>query len=503
MIDETMQMQPLQRRSKKAKYKYKYQYKYGEEYAQADVQKKIIAPATDNRFEEDTEESAQKQKTIAQEKQSTETQQRGDVQHENNEQTQEKKQQTKKDDAESESDDSDEDDEEGMSPQRRRIILFGIAAVFVIGAIVWLLLWFFVFSQRVKTDDAYIGGNQVMVSAKVAGTIIEIGADETQRVVAGQVVARLDPVDATASFKRAQANLAQAVRQVRQQNANADQSNALVASRRVDLQRAGADLQRREPLLQDQAIAPEEVAHAREQYQAAQTALTQAEQQALAARALVDGTDIENNPTVQQAMAAFRDAWVNNSRNAIVAPINGYIAQRQVQLGQTVQPGQNLFTIVPLDSLWVDANFKESQLQHIRIGQSAEVTPDIYHGDVVFHGRVLGLAPGTGGAFALLPPQNASGNWIKVVQRLPVRIALDPAELRQHPLRIGLSTKTLIDTHERDGTVLPDKPAQKPMAQTRVYERELRDADSAAKLIVLRNLGPVAPAATRGKSTNK
>ena len=448
MTDETTKARP-------GRYKYKYKYKY------ATPRQTRAGDAPDE------------QRSRRDERQQHREEQHREEQHERAEQK-----------------DKPEQEQAGWSPARRRLLMFGIAGVFLLAGLIWLLLWIFVFSQREITDDAYVGGNQVLVSAKITGTVIEIGADVTQRVKAGQILVRLDPVDARAALKRAEANLAQAVRQVRQQHADAAQFEALVASRRVDLQRLRADLARREPLLPDEALPPEEVAHAREAYRNGLTALTQAQQQAAAARALIDGTGIADNPAVQQAMASFRDAWVNQARTAIFAPMDGYVAQRQAQLGQTVQPGENLFTIVPLDDLWVDANFKEGQLQHIRIGQRAEIKPDMYHDDVVFHGRVIGLAPGTGGAFALLPPQNASGNWIKVVRRLPVRIGLDAKELERHPLRVGLSTTTRVDTRDRSGAVLAAEPARHPIAQTDVYARELERADAEAQRIVLDNLAP-------------
>ncbi len=499
MSDDQSEVRPRQGRSK-AKYRYKYRYKYGAEHEQEQDHKSrevgfplLPKPANDTATQP-ADRSSTSAGTTGADGSIGSVEKAADVKkNENNE----KNKDAEKDPNSASGADVDpekpEDEQGGISPARRRWLLIGIGALFVLAAVVWLLLWLLVFSQRETTDDAYVGGNQVMVSSKVAGTVIEIGADETQRVVAGQVLARLDPVDASAALKRAEANLAQAVRQVRQQRANAAQYDASVEARKIDLARARADWRRREPLLQGDAVPPEEVAHAREQYLAAKSALDQAQQQALAARALVDGTQFEDNPQVQQAIANFRDAWLNNSRNAIVAPVDGYVAQRQVQIGQTVQPGLNLFTIVPLGVLWVDANFKEGQLHHIRIGQAVEVKPDLYHGDVVFKGQVVGLAAGTGGAFALLPPQNASGNWIKVVQRLPVRIALDPEQLARHPLRIGLSTKTKVDTHERTGSVLAAQPIPTPLGQTRVYENELQDAENQARLIVLRNMGTSAP----------
>ncbi|MHB8446473.1 MAG: efflux RND transporter periplasmic adaptor subunit [Rudaea sp.] len=371
---------------------------------------------------------------------------------------------------------------------KRRRLLLTIAAVFVVAGIIWFALWWFVFSLREVTDDAYVNGNQVIVSSQVPGTVTEILTDDTQRVDAGQVLVKLDPTDADLASAKAQSALAQAVRQVREQTQMAGQYDAAIAAQRENLARAQADLKRREPLLAAHAVAPEEVAHAREAVADAQAALDAAQRQSAAAHALVDGTSIANNPLVQQARAAFREAWVNAHRDAIVAPTSGYVAERSVQVGSRVQPGQPLLTVVPLHDLWVDANFKESQLTHIRIGQPAQVHADVYGGDVTFNGRVEGLAAGTGGAFALLPAQNASGNWIKVVQRVPVRILLDPKQLAAHPLRIGLSTEVTVDTHDRNGAVLARQMTSKAVAQTSVYSADFGAADSAANAIVKANL---------------
>ncbi len=376
----------------------------------------------------------------------------------------------------------------GNGNGKRRRLLLTIAAVFVIAGIAWLTLWWFVFSLREVTDDAYVNGNQVIVSSQIPGTVVTILADDTQRVDAGQVLVKLDPTDTDLALAKAQSALAQAVRQVRQQTQMAGQYDAAIAAQRENLARAQADLKRREPLLAEHAVAPEEVAHARQAVADAQAALDAALRQSAAAHALVDGTNVADNPLVQQARAAYREAWVNDHRNAILAPISGYVAQRSVQVGSRVQPGTPLLTIVPLHDLWVDANFKESQLTHIRIGQTARVHADVYGGDVTYDGHVEGLAAGTGGAFALLPAQNASGNWIKVVQRVPVRIALDPKQLEKHPLRVGLSTEVTVDTHDRNGSVLAQQPVTKAVAQTSVYSADFAAADTAADAIVKANL---------------
>ncbi len=371
---------------------------------------------------------------------------------------------------------------------KRRLILGVITVVFILAGIGWYMLWLFVLSQREVTDDAYVNGNQVIVSAQVPGTVIAILADDTQRVEAGQVLVKLDPTDAEVNLAKAKSALANAVRQVRQQTDMASQYDAGVIARKLDLARAQADLQRRQPLLADRAIAPEEVAHAREAVDTAKAALDIATRQSAASHAMVDGTPLGDNASVLQAKAAFREAWINNERNAIVAPTSGYIAQRSVQVGARVQPGQPLMTVIALHDLWIDANFKESQLAHIRIGQPAKVESDLYGGKVEYDGKVVGLGAGTGSAFALLPPQNASGNWIKVVQRVAVRIALDPKQLEKSPLRIGLSTAVTVDTHDRNGRVLANTNANTAVAQTDVYARDFAKAEAEADAIVVANL---------------
>lgn len=386
--------------------------------------------------------------------------------------------------------------ESGNAPKdkrkRGRALLIALI-VFVLAGAIWLLLWLFVFSTRETTDDAYVGGNQVGISAQVPGIVTGVFADDTQRVNAGQVLVKLDPTDADIALRKASTALAQAVRQVRQQTQSAASADASLGARRQDLKRAQDDLKRRLPLLAEKAVAPEEVQHARDAVETAQSALDSAQRQADAARALVDGADVETNPAVQQARANFRQAWVAAQRNAIVAPIDGYVAQRSVQVGNSVQPGQQLMTVVPLHDLWVEANFKESQLRHVRIGQPAKVEADIYGGGVEYHGHVIGLGAGTGSAFSLLPAQNATGNWIKVVQRVPVRIAIDAKDLDQHPLRIGLSTAVTVNISDDKGDVLAKSPSTTPVAQTTVYDEVAAKADAAADAIVQQNLGARAP----------
>ena len=372
--------------------------------------------------------------------------------------------------------------------KRRRILLL-IAVIFIVLGALWAAYWTLVLAKREKTDDAYVNGNKVVISAQISGTVIAVLADDTQLVKAGQVLVKLDPIDAQTALSRAASALAQTVRQVRQQKATAGQYDSEITTRKLELARAEVDLAKREPLIADHAIAGEEVRHAQESVQLARAALIQAERQSSSAHALVDGTPVETNPTVLQAKDTFRDAWITAQRNAVVAPVSGYVGERSVQLGQHIQAGEALMTVIPLHSLWVDANFKEVQLRNLRIGQNAEVRSDLYGGTFVFHGRVQGMSAGTGAAFSLLPPQNASGNWIKVVQRVPVRIRIDDADLVKSPLRVGLSTTVTVDTTSRNGAVLAPEANDEPVGDTQVYTQDLEKANAEAEEVVRRNLG--------------
>jgi membrane fusion protein (multidrug efflux system) len=371
---------------------------------------------------------------------------------------------------------------------KRRNILILIAVIFIVLGLLWAAFWVLVLSKRERTDDAYVNGNRVVISAQVSGTVIAVLADDTQLVNAGQVLARLDPIDAETSLSRTASALAQTVREVRQKKSTADQYDSVIETRKLELARAENDLAKREPLLAEHAIAPEEVRHARESVELARAALTQAVRQSNSSHALVDGTPVEDNPAVLQAKAAYRDAWVASQRNAVVAPVTGYVAERSVQLGQHIEAGHALMTVIPLNSLWVDANFKEVQLRNLRIGQPAQVRSDLYGGSYIFHGHVKGMSAGTGAAFSLLPPQNASGNWIKVVQRVPVRIQIDDEDLVKSPLRVGLSATVTVDTTTRSGPVLATDANDTPVGDTNVYTQDLEKANAEADAVVRRNL---------------
>jgi membrane fusion protein (multidrug efflux system) len=401
----------------------------------------------------------------------------------------EKNEKNEKKDKDKDDDGDDESPEDRRKSRRKKILVIGsIAVVFVLAGIVWLLLEWLVFSQRETTDDAYVKGDQVAIASRIPGTVVAVAVEETDPVHAGQVLVRLDPADAEASLLQARGKLAQAVRQARVAEARAGQADAAVVQREAQYESVREAYARRHPLLDRHAVSREQVRDAEHRMRAASAALAEARKQAAAAHAQVDGVDIRQLPAVVQARAAFRTAWIDSSRNAIVSPVDGVAAKREVQVGQHVQPGQRLLTVVPLSHLWVDANFKEGQLTHLRIGQPAELTTELYP-DVTFHGQVVGLNAGTGSAFSLLPAENATGNWIKVVQRLPVRISLDPRDLRRHPLRLGLSAEVKVDTHDRDGAVLRLTPGPHAVTDTAVYAREQAQADREAEAIIEANLG--------------
>ncbi len=373
-------------------------------------------------------------------------------------------------------------------PGKRRLVLLAITAAFVAAGIGYGAYYTLVASKRVETDNAYVGGNLVNVSSQVNGSVVEIRADETQMVKAGTEIVKLDPADAAVNLAQAEARLGQAVRQQRERYTNVEQYQAVIEQRRVALKTAQEDLARRLPLAADNVVSGEDVAHARRAVDDAKAALEVAQRQLAGARVSVAGVAPAEHPTVLAAKAEYLGAWLAARRNAIVAPVSGYIAKRSVQVGSRIAPGAPLLSIVPLDQLWVDANFKESELRDIRVGQPATIEADIYGSKVTYHGKVVGLGAGTGSAFSLLPAQNASGNWIKVVQRVPVRISLDPKELAAHPLRVGLSATVDVDISAQGGSVLGTVAAPSPAYATNVLDQPLQQAQQATDAIVARNM---------------
>ncbi|WP_153075108.1 EmrA/EmrK family multidrug efflux transporter periplasmic adaptor subunit [Paraburkholderia bonniea] len=389
---------------------------------------------------------------------------------------------------------------------KRRRMMTLLAIVILIVAVIYGLYYFLVARFHEETDDAYVNGNVVQITPQVTGTVIAVNADDTQTVKAGDPLVKLDPADARVALEQAEANLAQTVRQVRGLFADDNQYQAQMAVRQADLSRAQDDLRRRMTVAQTGAVSQEEISHARDAVRSAQAALDAARQQLASNRALTANTTITSHPNVQAAAAKVRDAYLAHARNTLPAPVTGYVAKRSVQVGQRVAPGNPLMAIVPLNAVWVDANFKEVQLKHMRIGQPVELTADVYGSSVKYQGKVVGFSAGTGSAFSLLPAQNATGNWIKVVQRLPVRIALDPKQLEQHPLRIGLSMQADVNIKDSEGGQLGDAP--NTVYQTSVFDQYGHEADAEIARVIAANAGTnvsagataTAPQAAQGAS---
>jgi membrane fusion protein (multidrug efflux system) len=355
-------------------------------------------------------------------------------------------------------------------PDRRRRWLLALGAAIALLGLIWLVWWLRYSRFYESTDDAYVAGDRVNVMSQVSGTVVSIGADETDLVEGGQELVRLDATDARIALQDAEQQLARTVRQTHTVFATRDQLRAVVAERRADLGRAQSDFDRRRNLAASGAVSGEELGHAQDALQAARDALLAAEKNLAAGSALVGHTGVADNPDVRAAATQVERAWLALVRTSVRAPVTGYLARRSVQLGERISPGAPLMAIVPIGRLWLEANFREVQLRHMRIGQPATVVADLYGGHVTYHGHVAGLGLGTGSAFALLPAQNATGNWIKVVQRVPVRIELEPRELSAHPLRIGLSTVVTVEVRETSGPQLAQTARQQPVLSTRVFD---------------------------------
>ncbi|MGH8275510.1 MAG: HlyD family secretion protein [Steroidobacteraceae bacterium] len=373
--------------------------------------------------------------------------------------------------------------------QRRQTWLTALTVALIVIALATAAWWWIYARSYQSTDDAYVAGDLVNVMSQVSGTVISIDADETDRVQAGQELVRLDATDARIALQDAEQQLARTVRQVHTVFANRDQLSAVVAERRSDFDRARADLERRRGLAASGAVSAEELGHAQDAVRAAREALSAAHNNLAASIALVGRTGVSDNPEVRAAATQVERVWLNLERTRVRAPVSGYVARRGVQLGERIAPGVALMAIVPLERLRVDANFKEVQLDRMRIGQPVRVIADLYGGGVEYHGTVEGLGMGTGAAFALLPAQNATGNWIKVVQRVPVRIALKPHELVAHPLRVGLSTRVRVDVRDDSGKQLAVAPRLKPVLATDAYDVDDTQIKARIAQIVRANTG--------------
>lgn len=373
------------------------------------------------------------------------------------------------------------------NPRKRKLLLIGLAIIVILAGLgVWA--WYEIWGQwSESTDDAYVNGNVVEITPQVTGTVVSIGADDGDLVREGQVLVQFDPNDAEVAQQSAEASLGKVVRQVRGLYSNVDGIKAQLAAQRAEVQRAQDNYNRRRNLAAGGAISQEELSHAKDDLTSAQSALANIQQNLVTSTALVDDTQVSSHPDVKAAAAQLRQAYLSSARSTLIAPVTGYVAKRTVQLGQRVQPGTALMAVIPLNQLWIDANFKETQLGKMRIGQPVDIEADLYGGDVKYSGTVDSVGAGTGSAFALLPAQNATGNWIKIVQRVPVRIHINADELAKNPLRIGLSTVVDVNLHDQSGPVLAQQPPKQASYSTDVYSKQLAEADALITRVIHEN----------------
>ena len=358
----------------------------------------------------------------------------------------------------------------------------------IVSGILTAFYWLFFLKDIESTEDAYVGGNQIMVSGQVAGNVAKINVDNMDKVRAGDILIELDDTNAKLSFEQAQSNLANAVRQIKQLEFTVQQLQAAVNANEITLAQAQGNLNRRVQLEKSGAIDQESFQHAKEAVALAKANLNSSQNQLAANQALLLARPLMQQPQIQNAVAAVKQAWLNLQRTQIKSPIDGYVARRSVQVGQAVSVGSPLMAVISTEQMWLDANFKETQLTDMRLGQPAEVHFDLYGKDKVFHGTVVGIDIGTGSAFSLLPSQNASGNWIKVVQRIPVRIQLDAQQIAENPLRIGLSATVKVNVAKKDGAFLREIDAPRTHYTTDTLHYDESAVDSLIQSIIEQNL---------------
>lgn len=375
------------------------------------------------------------------------------------------------------------------SRQRKKRMSIAIGIFLLIG-LLWALYWFFIARYHEETENAYVAGSMVVVNAQTAGTVEAILAEENQVVKAGDVLVKLSPTDAQVALAQASAQLANATRQIQNIFNTVSVTRAQMVQANSAVKTAQDAVNRRAVLVKTGAVS-------REEYDQAVNALNQAlaaqkttMEQNKSAGAQVAGTTTQNHPAIEAAKAAFRSAYINNKRLAVLASTDGVIAKRNVQVGQQISQGVPLMSIVAANQLWVEANFKETQLANLRVGQTVELTSDVFGSGVKFKGTVQGIGIGTGSVFSVLPAQNATGNWIKIVQRIPVRIQLDAEELKAHPLRVGMSMIANVNTHQRDGAVLGTVAGSDGLSNltTNVYAQDEEEANREADKIINANL---------------
>ncbi|ELZ5940432.1 multidrug efflux MFS transporter periplasmic adaptor subunit EmrA [Providencia stuartii] len=370
---------------------------------------------------------------------------------------------------------------------RRKVWMVIASIIIVLLFVAYGAYWFLVLRFQEYTDDAYVSGVQVPIIAQTTGNVTQVNFENTDLVKAGDVLVILDKTNAQLAYEQAKHDLATTVRKTKELYINGDEYLAQIQKNRISLAQAQKDYQRRVALGRSGTISKEDLQHSQEAVQLAQAALDISIQQYNANRALLRNTELKKQPAIQQAADNVRNAWITLQRTEVKSPITGYVSRRNVQVGSQVSPQGSLMAVVPVQPVWVDANFKETQLEKVRIGQPVTLTSDFYGDDIVYTGKVVGLDMGTGSAFSLLPAQNATGNWIKVVQRLPVRVELEPEQVAKYPLRIGLSMNATIDIKDQNGPVLAEIQRETPAFESDVLVLKLADVDAVIDTIINEN----------------
>jgi membrane fusion protein (multidrug efflux system) len=375
-----------------------------------------------------------------------------------------------------------------FNKKKRNKVLLKIALVLLLLALLAFIYWSFFIRFHESTDDAYVNGNIVNVMSPQQGTVTTIYTDNTDFVQQGQLLLELDPTLYQLTFEQAQVELALAVREVQQLYETVQQRKADLSLKEADLKRAQEDFDSRNSLRDTQAISVEDLNHAQANLNIAKATTNLSQHELNGAIAAIGTTNLEEHPSIQNKVIALKQAYVNLKRCKILAPATGFVSQRKVQIGEWVSTTRALLSIIPLEQIWVDANFKETELSDIRIDQPVTIESDMYGSSVLYHGKILGILAGTGSVFSLIPPQNATGNWIKIVQRVPVRIALDPEELKQNPLVLGLSAYVVVDTKNQSGERLASKPIYAPIFTTSVYDVPMEPVQELIQTIIQSNL---------------
>ena len=378
---------------------------------------------------------------------------------------------------------------EPVKKSKRKTSFFILFIVLVVIAATWFFYYEVYAKYSEETNDAYVNGDLVVISPQISGTVSKVVVDQGDYVEKGQILISLDSNDTQIALQAAEAKLANSVREVRSLYATADNAKASLEATKVEYNQAISDYKRRQKLAKSGAISQEDLNHYKDLVETTKSQYLASQQALKMAVSLVDNTVLKTHPAIKSAVANLRQVYLNNLRADIVAPISGYVAKRAVQLGSQVQPGTQMMVIVPLHQVWVDANFKESQMRDMRIGQAVILTSDLYGKEVEYKGEIESLGIGTGSAFSLLPAQNASGNWIKIVQRLPVKIRLQKDNLAQYPLRIGLSMLAKVDIEDRNGALLSESPQQEARFDTDVYQNTLQEVDHLVNKILHENVG--------------